>query len=778
MGNLAKNDYIEHWQYGIGKIITISSKSVVVDFVEQKNIEFPIEKTTYFKKLNTKGLLARLYDDPERVHDLIKTESTEIIKLLIFDHDMAQETKIDRSKIKPLLTRSDAREQGWKSDFSLIQDKDWSKWWANINKKLKNDPWFDTSSKSEIILREKPVSKKEEDLQLFLKEKDEAKKLSKAEKLLKSCKAGEDESIILKVASYIAGQLAEIPSSEVLGLAVFLCVQLQKKGGRVEPFDDRAYELTFKALAESKLPVQKELSLYSFLSNLPNQHLIEHFYLYLHGSQKLKEQIHKFLNKKKSKKLNLKQAENGGRLIQGQISAINSLTSKEKEVLYDEISEIVSLLKDKTSEEILASLLFNDSVDFYIKEVVSKVVVARNMTSLVYRYFNHVDLVEESKIPFLQDFLSILGDENTELAFQNILLNEKTARVRPQVFFAAYKELIECTSLSFSNDKKQSLINHADDILSKDGVDIHKDLRLKIGSISVDLRKHEDSKQPLGNPYLIDLAKSRQNEIERRIDAINILIGKGLKEECQSVALELIEGLTTFDIEIIDKIFCTFPDTKFKRKLFHLFIEKAGFYKEDDKSLFRTFLSKTGSLDDFVDYILSSQFSDLIDNHVRKLQIVLNDVQIAKKITRYFLKQAVDIRKADPRTLSKLSLMYSPAIKWVIEEAVEFSIEKEAEFKDNLDREKDENKKDTERWIKQQDDQILDVIDKTSQRYETHLAKLIPLLNMLVEIGDSPNGTPVGEADESSNSQAKNRILYVKEELEGVLKILKVIDRE
>ncbi|MBU4186043.1 MAG: hypothetical protein KKC23_07600, partial [Proteobacteria bacterium] len=93
MGNLAKNDYIEHWQYGIGKIITISSKSVVVDFVEQKNIEFPIEKTTYFKKLNTKGLLARLYDDPERVHDLIKTESTEIIKLLIFDHDMAQETK-------------------------------------------------------------------------------------------------------------------------------------------------------------------------------------------------------------------------------------------------------------------------------------------------------------------------------------------------------------------------------------------------------------------------------------------------------------------------------------------------------------------------------------------------------------------------------------------------------------------------------------------------------------------------------------------------------------
>ncbi|MEA3417245.1 MAG: hypothetical protein U9R02_14055 [Thermodesulfobacteriota bacterium] len=778
MGNLAKNDYIEHWQYGIGKIIITSSKSVVVDFVERKNMEFPIEKTTYLKKLNTKGLLARLYDDPARVQDLIKTGSTEIIKLLIFDYDIAQETKIDRNKIKPLLTNSDARDQGWKSDYSLIQDKDWSKWWANINKKLKNDPWFDTSSKSEIILREKPVSKKEENFQLFLKEKDESKKLSDAEKLLKICKAGEDESIILDVANYIAGQIAEIPSNEVPGLALFLCVQLQKKGGRVEPFDDRAYELTLKALAESKLPVQKELSLYSFFSNLPNQDLIDHFYLYLHGSQKLKERIHKFLTKTKSKKLNLKQAENGGRLTQGQISAINSLTSKEKEVLYKEISEIVILLKDKTSEDIIASLLLSDSVDFYIKEAVSKVVVAKNMTSLVYRYFNHVDLVEESKIPFLQDFLSILGDENTELAFQHILLNEKTAKVRPQVFFAAYKELIECTSLNFSNDKIQSLINHADNILSKDGIDVHKYLRLKIGSISVDLRKHEDLKQPLGNTYLIDLAKSRQNEIERRIDAINILIGRRLKEECQSAALELTEGLTVSDIEIIDKIICAFPDTKFKRNLFHFFIEKASFHNKNDERAFRTLLSKTGTLDDFVDYILSSKFSDLFDKHIKKLQIILNDEQIAKKIARCFLKQSVDAHGVDSTALSKLSLMYSPAVKWVVGAAVEFSIEKESEFTDKLGREKDEHKGDTERWIKQQDDQILDAIDKRSQRYETHLAKLIPLLNMLVEIGDSLSTISAEEADDNSNSQAKNRILYVKEELEGVLKILKIIDRD
>ena len=471
MDNLAENDYIEHWQYGIGKIITISNESFVVDFVGQKNMDVPIEKTTYFKKLNPKGLLVRWYDDPEGVKDLIKTESTEIIKLLIFDHDTVQETKIDRYNIKPLLTMSDRRDQGWRSNFSLIKDNDWNKWWAIITKKLKKDPWFDTSSKSEIILRKKPVSKTEEDLQLFLNEKDITKKLSYAEKLLKSFRKEKDEPLIHAVTNYVAGQIAEIPSNEVYAMIVFICAQLQRKGVKVEPFDDRAYELTLKALTECKLSVQKELLLYSFLSDLPSQNLIDHFYLYLNGSQKLKERIHKVLSKTKSKKFNLMQASNGGHLTQSQITAINSLKTKEKELLYVEISEIISLLEDKTAEEIIASLLLSESVDFCIREVVSKVVVFRNMSSFVYRYFNNISFVEKSKIPFLQNFLNIIGEENAELAFQQILLNEKTANLRPQVFFAVYKQLIECTSLKLSYDKKQSLINHADKILSKDGVD-------------------------------------------------------------------------------------------------------------------------------------------------------------------------------------------------------------------------------------------------------------------------------------------------------------------
>jgi hypothetical protein len=49
---------------------------------------------------------------------------------------------------------------------------------------------------------------------------------------------------------------------------------------------------------------------------------------------------------------------------------------------------------------------------------------------------------------------------------------------------------------------------------------------------------------------------------------------------------------------------------------------------------------------------------------------------------------------------------------------------------------------------------------------------------MLVEIGDSHSGTFIGEADKSSNNQAKDRIIYVKEVLEYVLKTLKIIDRE
>ena len=303
-------------------------------------------------------------------------------------------------------------------------------------------------------------------------------------------------------------------------------------------------------------------------------------------------------------------------------------------------------------------------------------------------------------------------------------------------------------------------------------------MRLKLSNIRVDARKHDNTNQPLGNLYLIDLAKSRQNEIERRVDAINVLIKRGLKVESQSLALELVEGLKVNDIEIINKIICSFPDTNFKRKLFQLFIEKTSFHNKDDERKFRTFLSKTGTLEDFVDYILSAEVSDLFNKHAKKLIIIFNNEQITKKFARKFLELFINTHGVDSKAFDKLSLLYSPAVKLFIEEAVEFNVEKEAEFAGKLGRIKEENKKDRERWINQQDDQILDAVDKTSQRYETHLAKLIPLINMLAEIADMHNSTSFVETNESSNIPLKSRILYVKEELEGVLKILNVIDRD
>ena len=83
MGQFSEGDYIEHWENGVGRVIRIDETSVHVDFLKRGEILFEKEKTVHFIKLNPSGLLVQMYENFERIQDLLKQESTEIIKLLI-----------------------------------------------------------------------------------------------------------------------------------------------------------------------------------------------------------------------------------------------------------------------------------------------------------------------------------------------------------------------------------------------------------------------------------------------------------------------------------------------------------------------------------------------------------------------------------------------------------------------------------------------------------------------------------------------------------------------
>lgn len=178
MERFKENDYVEHWEFGVGKIIRVGSDEISINFKDKGQISVPKDKTTYLKKLNPSGFLAQWVENPERINKLIAENSPEIIKLLIYDSNSAEGRRIKKAQIKPLLTQSKLNEKTWRSGFYCIENNAWQKWWTGVSKKLKQDPWFDISSKSEIILRDKPVREIESIYERFKAESSPLKKIT------------------------------------------------------------------------------------------------------------------------------------------------------------------------------------------------------------------------------------------------------------------------------------------------------------------------------------------------------------------------------------------------------------------------------------------------------------------------------------------------------------------------------------------------------------------------------------------------------------------------
>src|SRR5208283_3213658 len=122
MEHLQQGDHIEHWENGIGKILEITEDTITVDFKFSGKLTVPARNATSLKKLLPTGLWANLYENEQDVRNLIKDESLEIIKLLIYD-EHPQNDKINRTRIKLLLTKS--KESTWRSNFYLIDESNW-----------------------------------------------------------------------------------------------------------------------------------------------------------------------------------------------------------------------------------------------------------------------------------------------------------------------------------------------------------------------------------------------------------------------------------------------------------------------------------------------------------------------------------------------------------------------------------------------------------------------------------------------------------------------------
>lgn len=783
MEQIVEGDYIEHWENGVGRIIKIGELSTTVNFKKFGQIEVPKEKTESFNKLNPAGLFAQFYENPERIGNLIKQESTEIIRLLIYDEDKAHGRKIERSRIKSLLTKAKTTALGWRREVEFVDESKWSKWWTNVNKKLKKDPSFDTSLKSYIMLRENLVSEAQNIYDRFLTESKLDRKLSICEELIKICDKDRDQYILREVEEFI-DELLSNSQAETFCNAVFNAIQLNIKGIDTESFHDNAYILSLRALLRNGVSSQKLLSIYSFLSRLESQNINDHLVIFLHSDKKLRKSVIKNFEGKKWVEKAVKEKDCREPLTGEQIAAMKALCALKKESLYDELNDLaksfqVGIYDDQTITigkrcvtNFLGCLLISENVHAEIKEAVMSIVMDSQIKSVVYAYLNKVQMPEITEISRFSSLFNIIGLENAEMA----LLNELTAKERPNVFYIAVDVFLKHNSSNV--DKQQMIIAKVDEILSNLTIGEATALRLKIGRISNSVSEGNKLGDQFENKDLVKLANTRLLPLNQRIGAIDLLIERGQRDECLSIVRSLKDGIINDDFILFERIFKVFPDDKLTKEVFGITLYRIDASGGSLLSPFTAFLRNAELIEFFVEYVLTEQDDAWHNEHYEAILNLMGDDKLGRGIINIGLKKIVLNPEVPINILERFYTYSSKFIKLVIEEMKDIYIKSQLKSKDEIEKGNKKYADQIEAMIHANDAQVLEAIDKTSQRYEEYLKRLLPVLNDLEALISMIGASTADKNKASTKKDMANKLMVIKENIEGLLRIAGVMECE
>ena len=775
MEQFSEGDYIEHWENGVGRVIRIDETSVHVDFLKRGEILFEKEKTVHFIKLNPSGLLVQMYENFERIQDLLKQESTEIIKLLINDEDKGEKRQIERSRIKSLLTKAKPTDRGWRREFGLVEEKNWKKWWTNVSKKLVKDPQFDTSSKSIIKLRERPVSEAHNLYERFLAEIEVEKKLSICEQLVKAINKDTEKNVLKEVQAFITKIVEKDSDADIFYQGIFNAILLKNIGVDVEPLDKKAYELVLKTLLSGKLPSVKAISIYSFFKKLPDQNLFDHLIIFLHSDKKLREAIANNLKRGKKKA----EVETREKILsKDQILAVNSLKMVKQGLFESGLVDLVELKSNKDVTDFLCSVLLSKFIDLEIKDKVFKKVIEFKANNTIYDYLARFQIAEDTKVPFFPEFLSVLGSENAELCLKNMLLTEKVAQERPKVFVAVLRSLASDQIPCINSTQKNRLINGLTNQLLKPFFNENVELKLKISQILADIDTSKRLAGDFEDSDLIDMAETRGMNFSKRRGAIKVLTKKGLKSDCQSIALNLTKGINAEEFILLEDILKSFPDADFIEELFKLIVERSNFSEEASRNAFRKLLEGTDLITSFLESIFLKRSESWQNNTRENIKHLVNDEYLSREIIKFGLERITWGGEKSTNMIGKLATLYPPLVKLVLEEVNEYFVFKKALMDEEIGKIKGDCAEEIQELIYKHEIEVRDAVDKTLQRNEEYLKRLLPVLVELKSARKMIHS--LREEREMANFQKEmvDRLTSISEDIEGVLKILNVLERE
>ncbi|MCX7679560.1 MAG: transcription elongation factor GreA [Spirochaetes bacterium] len=203
-----KNNYVLHRAWGVGKIKSIDSESVVVDFKGKENHKMSIQMALQSLSPISKDHISVLeYEDPEGIKALFEEDFMAFFEILVRSYNM----EISLNDIKKELIPK------------YIDAKSWSKWWNKKRIEIKKNPHFAFSEKKKdvIFMRDKPVTFADELLERFSSAEGFSNKLGYAMEFVNNIEREEGERVAQYFIDYFLEQTKQgSPAKQILSYFV------------------------------------------------------------------------------------------------------------------------------------------------------------------------------------------------------------------------------------------------------------------------------------------------------------------------------------------------------------------------------------------------------------------------------------------------------------------------------------------------------------------------------------------------------------------------------
>ena len=149
-----KDNYVYHRSWGVGKITSINTEEMVIDFKDKQahkmNIQMALKS---LKPLTEDHFLAIQYEQPQQLKDYFQNDIIKFFKVLLSSFG----NNISLGALKPIICER------------YISEKDWSKWWSKTRSEILRDNLIGVSPqrKDIIELRESPITQSEKYIEKF-----------------------------------------------------------------------------------------------------------------------------------------------------------------------------------------------------------------------------------------------------------------------------------------------------------------------------------------------------------------------------------------------------------------------------------------------------------------------------------------------------------------------------------------------------------------------------------------------------------------------------------